>query len=99
MTTKAVGFTFSPRQPYSWLPPAGVASAGPRIHTGGHFRAPCGRTGAGRAGFADANGARLYYEVYGEGEPLLLIPGITVNPTCAGPPKSRLCPRVQGHRL
>jgi pimeloyl-ACP methyl ester carboxylesterase len=26
------------------------------------------------AGFADANGARLYYEVYGEGEPLLLIP-------------------------
>jgi 3-oxoadipate enol-lactonase len=27
------------------------------------------------SGFADANGARLYYEVYGEGEPLLLIPG------------------------
>ena len=27
------------------------------------------------AGFADANGARLYYEVYGEGEPLILIPG------------------------
>ena len=31
------------------------------------------------AGFADANGARLYYEVYGEGEPLLLIPGTGVN--------------------
>ena len=31
------------------------------------------------AGFADTNGARLYYEVYGKGEPLLLIPGISVN--------------------
>jgi len=31
------------------------------------------------AGFADANGARLYYEVYGEGEPLLLIPGLSMN--------------------
>ena len=31
------------------------------------------------AGFADANGARLYYEVYGEGEPLLLIPGMSMN--------------------
>jgi pimeloyl-ACP methyl ester carboxylesterase len=30
-------------------------------------------------GFADANGARLYYEVYGEGEPLLLIPGLALN--------------------
>jgi 3-oxoadipate enol-lactonase len=30
-------------------------------------------------GFADANGAHLYYEVYGKGEPLLLIPG-TGNP-------------------
>jgi len=30
-------------------------------------------------GFADANGARLYYEVYGEGEPLLLIPGLGMN--------------------
>jgi len=30
-------------------------------------------------GFADANGARLYYEVYGEGEPLLLIPGTGMN--------------------
>jgi len=30
-------------------------------------------------GFADANGARLYYEVYGEGEPLLLIPGLGLN--------------------
>lgn len=31
------------------------------------------------AGFADANGARLWYEVYGEGEPLLLITGLTGN--------------------
>jgi 3-oxoadipate enol-lactonase len=31
------------------------------------------------AGFADANGARLYYEVYGKGEPLLLIPGRGTN--------------------
>ena len=31
------------------------------------------------AGFADANGARLYYEVYGEGEPLLLVPGLGIN--------------------
>jgi pimeloyl-ACP methyl ester carboxylesterase len=31
------------------------------------------------AGFADANGARLYYEVYGKGEPLLLIPGTGVS--------------------
>jgi len=31
------------------------------------------------AGFADANGARLYYEVYGEGEPLLLIPSTIMN--------------------
>jgi 3-oxoadipate enol-lactonase len=30
-------------------------------------------------GFADANGARLYYEVYGDGEPLLLIPGIALS--------------------
>jgi pimeloyl-ACP methyl ester carboxylesterase len=30
-------------------------------------------------GFADANGARLYYEVYGEGEPLLLITGLGMN--------------------
>jgi pimeloyl-ACP methyl ester carboxylesterase len=30
-------------------------------------------------GFADANGARLYYEAYGEGEPLLLIPGRGMN--------------------
>jgi 3-oxoadipate enol-lactonase len=29
-----------------------------------------------QSGFADANGARLYYEVYGEGEPLLLIMGL-----------------------
>jgi pimeloyl-ACP methyl ester carboxylesterase len=29
------------------------------------------------AGFTDANGARLYYEVYGEGEPLLLVPGLS----------------------
>jgi 3-oxoadipate enol-lactonase len=31
------------------------------------------------AGFADANGARLYYEVYGKGEPLLLIPCLAMN--------------------
>jgi 3-oxoadipate enol-lactonase len=31
------------------------------------------------AGFADANGARLYYEVYGEGEPLLLIPALGIS--------------------
>ena len=31
------------------------------------------------AGFANANGARLYYEVYGKGEPLLLIPGTGMN--------------------
>ncbi len=31
------------------------------------------------SGFADANGARLYYEVYGEGEPLLLIMGLGAN--------------------
>jgi pimeloyl-ACP methyl ester carboxylesterase len=30
-------------------------------------------------GFADANGARLYYEVYGKGEPLLLIPSMGMN--------------------
>ena len=32
-----------------------------------------------QAGFADANGARLYYEVYGKGEPLLLIMGLGAN--------------------
>jgi 3-oxoadipate enol-lactonase len=32
-----------------------------------------------QSGFADANGARLYYEVYGEGEPLLLIMGLGAN--------------------
>jgi pimeloyl-ACP methyl ester carboxylesterase len=32
-----------------------------------------------QAGFADADGARLYYEVYGEGEPLLLIMGLGAN--------------------
>jgi 3-oxoadipate enol-lactonase len=31
------------------------------------------------SGFAEANGARLYYEVYGDGEPLLLIPGSGMN--------------------
>jgi len=31
------------------------------------------------SGFADANGARLYYEVYGKGEPLLLIMGLGAN--------------------
>jgi 3-oxoadipate enol-lactonase len=31
------------------------------------------------SGFAEANGARLYYEVYGDGEPLLLIPGLAIN--------------------
>lgn len=31
------------------------------------------------SGFADANGARLWYEVYGEGEPLLLVPGLAGN--------------------
>jgi 3-oxoadipate enol-lactonase len=31
------------------------------------------------AGFVDVNGARLYYEVSGEGEPLLLIPGLGMN--------------------
>ncbi|MGB6837193.1 MAG: alpha/beta fold hydrolase [Dehalococcoidia bacterium] len=31
------------------------------------------------AGFAEANGARLWYEVYGEGEPLLLISGLGGN--------------------
>jgi pimeloyl-ACP methyl ester carboxylesterase len=31
------------------------------------------------SGFAEANGARLYYEVYGEGEPLLLIMGLGAN--------------------
>jgi 3-oxoadipate enol-lactonase len=30
-------------------------------------------------GFADANGARLYYEVYGDGEPLLMITGIGLD--------------------
>jgi 3-oxoadipate enol-lactonase len=29
-----------------------------------------------QSGFADANGTRLYYEVYGKGEPLLLIMGL-----------------------
>jgi pimeloyl-ACP methyl ester carboxylesterase len=32
-----------------------------------------------QSGFADANGARLYYEVYGEGESLLLIMGLGAN--------------------
>jgi 3-oxoadipate enol-lactonase len=32
-----------------------------------------------QSGFADANGARLYYGVYGEGEPLLLIMGLGAN--------------------
>ncbi len=32
-----------------------------------------------QSGFADANGARLYYEVYGQGEPLLLIMGLGAN--------------------
>ena len=32
-----------------------------------------------QSGFADANGAHLYYEVYGEGEPLLLIMGLGAN--------------------
>jgi 3-oxoadipate enol-lactonase len=32
-----------------------------------------------QSGFADANGARLYYEVYGDGEPLLLIMGLGAN--------------------
>ena len=32
-------------------------------------------------GFADANGAHLYYEVYGKGEPLLLIPTL-INHLC-----------------
>jgi pimeloyl-ACP methyl ester carboxylesterase len=32
-----------------------------------------------QSGFADVNGARLYYEVYGEGEPLLLIMGLGAN--------------------
>jgi 3-oxoadipate enol-lactonase len=32
-----------------------------------------------QSGFADANGARLYYEVYGKGEPLLLIMGLGAN--------------------
>jgi pimeloyl-ACP methyl ester carboxylesterase len=32
-----------------------------------------------QSGFADANGGRLYYEVYGEGEPLLLIMGLGAN--------------------
>jgi pimeloyl-ACP methyl ester carboxylesterase len=32
-----------------------------------------------QSGFAHANGARLYYEVYGEGEPLLLIMGLGAN--------------------
>lgn len=31
------------------------------------------------AGFVDANGARLYYEIHGEGEPLLLISGLGMN--------------------
>jgi len=31
------------------------------------------------SGFADANGGRLYYELYGEGEPLLLIMGLGAN--------------------
>ena len=31
------------------------------------------------SGFAEVNGARLYYEVYGEGEPLLLIMGLGAN--------------------
>jgi pimeloyl-ACP methyl ester carboxylesterase len=31
------------------------------------------------AGFADVNGARLYYEVSGEGEPLLLLSGLGMN--------------------
>jgi 3-oxoadipate enol-lactonase len=31
------------------------------------------------AGFVDVNGARLYYEVAGEGEPLLLISGLGMN--------------------
>jgi pimeloyl-ACP methyl ester carboxylesterase len=31
------------------------------------------------SGFADANGAHLFYEVWGEGEPLLLIPGLGLN--------------------
>jgi pimeloyl-ACP methyl ester carboxylesterase len=31
------------------------------------------------SGFADVNGAHLFYEVWGEGEPLLLIPGLGLN--------------------
>jgi 3-oxoadipate enol-lactonase len=33
-------------------------------------------------GFADANGAHLYYEVHGKGEPLLLIPSMGMNHLC-----------------
>ena len=51
------------------------------------------------AGFADANGARLYYEVYGEGEPLLLIPGITENHLRWTLQVPAMPWRVQGHRL
>jgi len=41
--------------------------------------APAGALQPVESGFAEANGARLYYEVYGEGEPLLLIMGLGAN--------------------
>jgi pimeloyl-ACP methyl ester carboxylesterase len=41
--------------------------------------APPGALQPVESGFAEANGARLYYEVYGEGEPLLLIMGLGAN--------------------
>lgn len=32
--------------------------------------------------YIEANGLRVYYEVYGEGEPLLLIHGSTATSQC-----------------
>ena len=62
-----------------WLPPASTSQA-PAPPTPQASVVPLqeGLTPV-QSGFADANGARLYYEVYGKGEPLLLIMGLGAN--------------------
>ena len=48
--------------------------------------------------YIDRGGVKVYYEVHGEGQPILLSHGYSATSQMWGGPGRRL-PRLQGHRL
>src|SRR5215213_874996 len=100
--------------PYAAARRSGKANEGGlrERHRGGHEREPprtCGdqkgeRMNATEGDYAEVNGLRMYYEVHGEGRPLVLLHGAYMTVEAMGPvlpglaeTRRVIVPEMQGH--